>query len=136
MKEIKFRLWDNKNMWQNPIIHHGKAWCYNNEETELVPWYSKEQTILYGEPILMQYTGLKDKNGIEIYEGDIIKVNDNDGVIFEVAGVIASIIFERGAFRFECYEGFKKVLDDGDCLEVIGNIYENPDLLNHKERRK
>jgi uncharacterized phage protein (TIGR01671 family) len=129
VREIKFRAWDNKNMWQNPIIHHGKAWCYNNEETELVPWYSKEQTILYGEPILMQYTGFKDKNGKEIYEGDILKTETTSVKVPN----ITVYWFEQGGRWNGKYHGLSIDCEINDSVfytsEVIGNIYENPGLI-------
>lgn len=72
-----------------------------------------------------QYTGLKDKNGVEIYEGDIVKIQ---GYIYEV-------IFERGCFMLygiphNDINGEKLIIVRFiDSMEVIGNIYENPELL-------
>ena len=87
---------------------------------------------LYGVVARCQLTGLKDKNGKEIYEGDILTDNslvNDDGIRFN--GVIR---FERGAFRFaktncSCVDCLGIVLDDATEYEVIGNIYENPELL-------
>jgi len=70
----------------------------------------------------MQYTGLKDKNGKEIYEGDIVKI---EGFINHVVG------FEDGAFRWMNvgpYLPIAERISEREC-EVIGNIYENPELL-------
>lgn len=85
-----------------------------------------------------QYTGLKDKNGVEIYEGDIVKLDD-------VFGAIAKIVFLQGSFMCEwlnddCYsEEMSRVIwtrrpytGEADTFEVIGNIYENPELLETK----
>lgn len=71
---------------------------------------------------LMQYTGLKDKNGKEIYEGDIIKIDDSIGVIVwdRVRWAIAS--GEIG--NYHGYDYFtSEIMGE---IEVIGNIYENP----------
>lgn len=80
-----------------------------------------------------QFTGLKDKNGKEIYEGDIIKGvwGKNNIVIFKV------IWDKRGCFDGEDAEGEPQVFDDFDGnLEVIGNIYENPELLKGVQQGK
>jgi len=75
---------------------------------------------------LMQFTGLEDKNGNYIYEGDLVRLNSDDTLIQQV-------VFKHGCFKFlllmngesEAFNHFNE-----SQLEVIGNIYENPELLN------
>jgi uncharacterized phage protein (TIGR01671 family) len=112
MREIKFRAWDNQNqkMINNAYYIRGFHILSHIE----------------GDFILMQYTGLKDKNGKEIYEGDICKTYGHDDGF-----LIDQVIFEDGSFLFTNplklsveLRGFKK-----DYIEVIGNIHENPELI-------
>lgn len=102
---------------------------------------------------LMQFTGLKDKNGKEIYEGDIVKIDvkewDDDwiktlrGITGEVKWVEEGCEYWAGLIWDEKYGGgveFLKLIGEedwnggeemsGNKLEIIGNIYENPKLIN------
>lgn len=83
---------------------------------------------------LMQYTCLTDKNDKEIYEGDILFFPDDEQNIWEMQNIKKPVIFERGAFRVDVFDTFKKVLDDEKASEgeVIGNIYENPEILEEQ----
>lgn len=71
--------------------------------------------------ILMQSTGLKDKNGVEIFEGDI-GWDDH----LEVHG---QVIFENGAFKYEWENISEDLFEATDDIEIVGNIHENPELL-------
>lgn len=79
----------------------------------------------------MQYTGIKDKNGKEIYEGDILKCEG----IYGRTSFFGEIVWESSSFRMHCKEKFNDFLVSwvgGNGSKIIGNIYENPELLNEK----
>lgn len=125
MREIKFRAWDKAL----------KSWTNYSIDDDLLMFYDKHaecwETDQEGERfILCQYTGLKDNEDREIYEGDIVKAISFARWI----GVVKSSD-ENQAFIFDDldkkYRGkstvFMNQFDDG--FEILGNIYENPELL-------
>ena len=71
----------------------------------------------------MQYIGLKDKNGVEIYEGDIIKAEDEDEMTVSWHPELAGFCINRNGWLYPHF--FGEAVDVDEC-EVIGNIYENP----------
>ena len=85
-----------------------------------------------------QYTGIKDENDIEIYEGDIIKFS-YDAFIgnFDTFTAKGIVVFEDGAFFVNCLENERNIKDEQfllyeiniDAIEIIGNIWDNPELL-------
>lgn len=92
---------------------------------------------------LGQYTGLKDENGKEIYEGDIIEFSYDMFVgNFNTFVAKGKVVFEEGAFYVEVFENERTTEDEAyllysinlDTIEVIGNIYENKELLNETNR--
>jgi len=80
----------------------------------------------------MQSTGLHDKNGKLIYEGDIVNVPDNYNEFGQFAGEKYEIYFKAGGFRFKPKFDEKARgcwLEDNNTFEVIGNIYQHKELL-------
>ena len=126
-REIKFRAWD-KDMkeWipeKSIIISKGKPLALINE----VPTPIEKAINMIGKLCnpnweLIQFTGLKDKNGKEIYEGDIINFWAND--------TKQVVEFKNGAYwMFVVDDDHNPVPLPSKYIEVIGNIYENPELL-------
>jgi len=116
----KFRAWVTSKI---ELCGEEPQMCYSFNHSEVE---CNDKGELVGKGILMQFTGLHDKNGKEIYEGDIVKNKTGHDSYKE-----RTVFFENGAFRFENQtkpsSGFIYVRD---TTEVIGNIYENPELLN------
>ena len=114
-REIKFRAWDKK----NNIIQEEPSFS----KTEWLNEIFKDENL-----VLMQYTGVKDKNEKEIYEGDIVEAaTENTLFIWEVrwdgGGYFA---LKKGK---DDWVDFDDINNYTDGIEVIGNIYENPELL-------
>ena len=120
MREIKFRWWSLKDklMLNDPLIKIKDAMSLN----DCIISAQKEAYIL------LQYTGLKDINGIDIYEGDLVKY---ESLITASDNPYIAIIFwdvEASCWAIIASDNRLYLLLDFD-LEVIGNIYENPELM-------
>ena len=140
MKEIKFKAWNGKSFFypskllfqdDGSLTH---VWDWNNGDFS---WQSIKNYEL------VQYTGLKDKNGKEIYEGDIVRLLDIDN-----EPEIFTVIWEKSGYftlkPFVDNEGYVPTLgyftdrDSNDnyyTFEIIGNIYKNPELLKSKKEK-
>ena len=126
MREYKFRCWDTKNKEMLEVQELDYKDSYNGEPMIRTTMYNDYFDT--EDMILMQYTGLKDKNGKEIYEGDIVYIMPED---------------ERGIIRWDnetaryvvIYDNIISDFDNwyGKDLEVIGNEFDNPELLEKGE---
>lgn len=126
MREIKFRAWEPK--WHDGarcmIYPSDDFGCY----LEPAGLNGTIDVLLKEGYALMQYTGLKDKNGREIYEGDIIKyVEDLGDKIYQ--GTVEWNEYFCGFIPFADYDSDCGVFIDIGSVKVIGNIYENPELI-------
>ncbi len=139
MREIKFRAWDNKKnkiFWPRKMEYApaGIWWIttsniFKDGKLEGIKQLKEHAIPGSAGDILMQYTGLKDKNGKEIYEGDICKVNDE----CEMNSSPFEVVFMKGFFGCSWTEDREALVDYlndwSRKSEVIGNIYENKELL-------
>ena len=123
MREIKFRVWDT---YRNKMIKWDELHSDSNYLCLMVFDGNGYRTRA------MQYTGLKDKNGVEIYEGDIVIpqtfTNAKYRVYWSQERLRWSIINTSNVSK----ESGRALLNNSTLYEVIGNIYENPELLNIK----
>lgn len=138
MREIKFRAWcpEQKRMFTKVLIGNTVDKNTNDYTAHCIyrdgSWYHTDEL---DSTVFMQYTGLKDVNGVNIYEGDIVEAhsfvfdgNERDN------NFIGKIVFSLDCcFAIESdsnqYAFCETSHFDEPCIKVIGNIYENPELL-------
>lgn len=148
MREIKFRVWckENEQFIQfNKIgfLEDGSLWYVQGVDETNPPYFENQN-----DWELMQYTGLKDKKSVEIYEGDIVRFTNS---IDEIYNEVGKVTWEQSECNFVAqYKTANCVTQEEngttitiylisnetyrECVEyeVIGNIYENPELLERE----
>ena len=130
MRKIKFRAWDKKeNKWLLGYEMPNLGGFSMFGEIMMMGEYANLLSSYFPDRLedieLMQYTGLKDKNGKEIYEGDILKHLD---------GRLSVVEYDAPHFILRHHpEGGSDFIAVKNHFEIIGNIYENPELLTNQK---
>lgn len=135
MREIKFRAWDKHGTFINNKTGKAEPHLIENVGISVKPSFYTKQPEWFTENgrlhipsgsdkfVLMQFTGLYDKDGKEIYEDDIVQDHEIEGVVK----------WDDEIYRFYLCDDYEYIgLDEFelDGLKVLGNIYENPEFLN------
>lgn len=131
-REIKFRVWDKKS---KELVYFGlhltNGNCVIENDCLYVMFDGVYVSITDDDVVLMQSTGLHDKNGLEVYEGDIVKFHTG---LREYKGLVtwdnemALYMLTHVGRKLEIWD-ISSVVRLGCPIEVIGNIHDNPDLL-------
>ncbi|HFX3789548.1 TPA: YopX family protein [Enterococcus faecium] len=135
----KFRAWDKK----TETIQEIESISFKEKKLVIdqksVTWFNSDYIRNFDEAELMQSTGLKDKNGVEIFEGDVVSVSVRNGFDYldnkvcivknsiDYSGLVCATVdedLEYQIFNTELFEEY--------TYEVIGNIYENSELLEEQ----
>lgn len=144
MREIKFRAWDRKLL----VMMEVRTWCLFEGTLHCVArnddGFIESSEDEHGYEI-MQFTGLKDKKGVEIYEGDILRLCRD--IFKEKGNYIGVIKWDMNGFGFDTFKWIGVHSEDvnkwpllsqfiiypyNECYEVIGNIYEHSELLERQ----
>lgn len=128
MRIVKFRVYNDllKNYLPDDsvcILPNGDIVLYNL--AAMIAAYRRPSDMLEGENTVEQFTGLEDKNGTEIYEGDILIDDAGEPIEYWV------VKFSEGGFIGEC-AGVAEPLFELTNLEVVGNIHKDPELVEKK----
>lgn len=147
MRENKFRAWDEekKVMVYSEQDPYGYEWEVNkNYGVICIPFEYIDDDygghVCYGEHLhLMQYTGLKDKNDKEIYEGDIVRKKCNYINTGETKIRLYKVVWKEDWCAWalkklgNCTQSCNMYKSELNFCEIVGNIYENPELLEVNE---
>lgn len=114
MSPLRFRAW-----------HDGKMTSFDLKDYLTIQSFINFEGELYRGLVVMQSTGLRDKNGREIFEGDVVKSNFGNAVVKWIENIAAFQMELADSSTAPLGQWYRNAYE----FEVIGNIYENPDLL-------
>jgi hypothetical protein len=124
-RELKFRIWCKGT---STNVNFNKPRWIQPTDFILLKYYRCFQDVIESDDfVIQQYTGLKDKNGKEIYEGDIVSGSFYDEEYRHAETIKHEVVFNNGAFNIALRNWHKP------SLKVISNIFENPELLKTNE---
>lgn len=127
----KFRFYDKKyKIWLNPEC----VWLDEKGNFRGIDGVNRFESL--DDIILMQSTGLFDKNGVEIFEGDVVNAcgyDSDQGRIYKTTDFTGVIVYRKNSFCLQCGDFLDSWWANDEEIEVIGNIYENPELLESVE---
>jgi len=127
-RPIKFRAWDKENREMVEVLE-----CNFKELMVCLPGFESGKKFSGWHSLdnieLMQYTGLKDKNGQEIYEGDVIKGNL---IKYSPLPIMGEVVWDNELSGFASKNNAgNTLLFEIDQIRIIGDKFQNPELLNH-----
>lgn len=131
----KYRCWDER-LGLTEVV----SIDFFRKKIKINHWeYGDSNFFPLDEVVLMQSTGYKDKNGVEIFEGDLVKVSVDNGFdyLFEELSIVKPSKFHSGLVcSLKSHEAEYRIIHAeilGYEYEVVGNIYENPELLEQAD---